>query len=111
VYGAGHDNRLREETVSNCRDMVAFLNGRCSSGLKVKLAFVIPWGEDHWRMRPPLYDIMFDCWRGCRNLLKEEFEVEVQADASYLDTFVEILVRFSFIFSSSLEFHLKQNYP
>lgn len=103
VYGAAHDDRLRDETASNCRDIVAFLNKRCSPGLKVKLAFVIPWGENHREMQPRFYHYLFNCWRGCRNLLKEEFEVVVQVDASYLDPFVEILVCFSsHVLSSTL---------
>lgn len=92
VYGPIHDKKLQEETISNSQDMVTFLARKCDSGVKIKVAFLIPWGEDHWKMRPDYYEVLFNCWRGCRNLLNEESEVAVQSDAGYLDLLVEILV-------------------
>lgn len=99
-----HDEKPREETISNCRDMVTFLAKKCNPRLRVKVAFLIPWGEDHWRIQPEYYEALFDCWRGYWNLLNEESEVAVQSEAEYLDLFVDILVS-GFSFSLSIRCH------
>ena len=56
-------------------------------------------------MQPEYYEVFFDCWRGCRNLLNEESEVAVQADAGFLDLLVDILVgNFIYFISFPLSF-------
>lgn len=106
VYGLMQDEKSRKDTISNCRDMVSFLTRKCDHKVKVKVAFLIPWGEDHWMIRPEYYEDLFDCWRGHWNLFSEESEVAVQSDAEYLDLFVDILVSESFFLSAHIALFL-----
>ena len=101
LYGPRHDEKSRKDTISNCRDMVGFLTRKCNPRVKVKVGFLIPWGEDHWRILPAHHMDLFGCWRDYWNLFHEDSEVAVQSEAEYLDLFVDILVRVLFrLFSS-----------
>ena len=91
-----HDRKLREDTISNCRDILNFITRKCDHKVKVKVAFLIPWGDYRWRIGLKCYETLFDCWHGYWNLLDKESEVAVQSDAGCLDLFVDILVSDSF---------------
>ena len=81
--------------------MVAFLIKKRNPRVKVKVGFLIPWGEEfHWRIRPKCYEDLLNCWRDSWNLFHEDSEVAVQSAADHLDLFVDILVRALFDVSS-----------